>query len=117
MFHASDEAARSMALAVRAVPVTNDSEIETVMAGIAHEDRSGLVVLASAFTVAHYAAIVAIANRDHIPAVYGIAVFAANGGLMSYGPDVSDLFRHAADYVFVISIWWAHKDSNLGPAD
>ena len=99
ILHASDEAARSMALPLRAVPVNNDSEIETMMAGIAHEDRSGVVVLASAFTVAHHDAIVAIANRDHVPAVYGIAVFATSGGLMSYGLDVTDSFRHAADYV------------------
>jgi putative tryptophan/tyrosine transport system substrate-binding protein len=99
MLHASDEAARSMALAVRAVPVNNDSEIETMMAGIAHEERSGVLVLASAFTVAHHDAIVAIANRDRVPAVYGIAAFAKSGGLMSYGPDVTDSFRRAADYV------------------
>ncbi len=99
MLHATVEAARSMALAVRAVPVNNDSEIETMMAGIAHEERSGVLVLASAFTVAHHDAIVAIANRDHVPAVYGIAMFATSGGLMSYGPDVTDSFRHAAVYV------------------
>ena len=34
-----------------------------------------------------------------MPAVYPLHVFAADGGLLSYGPDVTDDFRQAASYV------------------
>jgi putative ABC transport system substrate-binding protein len=99
MLRASEEAARSIALAVRAAPVNSDSEIETIMAGIAHEERSGVLVFGSAFTVAHRDAIVASANKHRVPAVYGTTLFAPRGGLMAYGTDIIDLFRRAVNYV------------------
>jgi len=93
------EAAKSLALAVRSVPVNDDSEIETAMAGVAHEERGGVLVLPSVFTVTHRDAIVAIAARHRVPAVYGITLFATSGGLMAYSTDITDLLRRAADYV------------------
>jgi putative ABC transport system substrate-binding protein len=34
-----------------------------------------------------------------LPAVYAYRVFPEDGGLMSYGPDLVDQYRHAAQYV------------------
>jgi putative ABC transport system substrate-binding protein len=39
------------------------------------------------------------AAQHRLPAVYGFRYFAADGGLMSYGVDVRDLFRRSASYV------------------
>jgi hypothetical protein len=36
---------------------------------------------------------------NNVPAVYGISVFARDGGLLSYGNDLTDTFRRAASYV------------------
>ncbi len=94
-----EEAAKSLALAVRSVPVNDDFEIETAMAGVAREERGGVLVLPSAFTVVHRDTIVAIAARQRVPAVYGISLFAASGGLIAYSTDITDLLRRAADYV------------------
>ena len=43
--------------------------------------------------------IVGLAVRNAIPAVYSVANFVRVGGLMSYGPDQKDLYRHAGLYV------------------
>ena len=43
--------------------------------------------------------IIAAAARYKLPAVYGEGFVAARGGLISYGPENIDQFRHAADYV------------------
>jgi putative ABC transport system substrate-binding protein len=99
ILQACEDAARSSALTVRAAPVNNESEIEPVIAGIAQEARSGLIVLPSAFTVAHHDVIISVANKHRVPAAYGVTLFARSGGLMSYGVDIVDLFRRAADYV------------------
>jgi len=99
MLRACEEAARPIALAIRTAPANDESGIESVMAGIAREEHSGVIVLPGAFTVAHHEAIVAVAARQHIPAVYGVALFTRSGGLMAYGPDMTDHFRRAADYV------------------
>ena len=80
MLRSCEEAAKSLALAVRSVPVNDDTEIETAMAGVAREERSGVLVLPSVFTFTHRDAIVAIAARHRVPAVYGITLFAASGG-------------------------------------
>jgi putative ABC transport system substrate-binding protein len=44
-------------------------------------------------------AIIALAARHRLPAVYPFRYFAASGGLMSYGTDVAEVFWRAAAYV------------------
>ena len=51
------------------------------------------------FTTAHRAPIISAAARNSIPTVYFFSTFARDGGLLSYGPDLVDPFRHAATYV------------------
>jgi putative tryptophan/tyrosine transport system substrate-binding protein len=51
------------------------------------------------FTVANRTLIVSLAKRYRLPAIYQFRQFAADGGLMSYGPDTADIFRRAAAYV------------------
>jgi putative ABC transport system substrate-binding protein len=40
-----------------------------------------------------------LAAKSRLPAVYGLSDHAEAGGLMAYGPSVSDRFRRAATYV------------------
>jgi putative ABC transport system substrate-binding protein len=47
----------------------------------------------------HRAAIILAAARNNVPAVYNQPYYAREDGLLSYGPDVVDLFRRAASYV------------------
>ena len=43
--------------------------------------------------------LVELAARNRLPAVYTFRPYADAGGLVSYRPDISDLFRRAATYV------------------
>ena len=43
--------------------------------------------------------LVDLAAKNQLPAVYPSREFVASGGLMTYGPDLADLFRRAATYV------------------
>jgi putative ABC transport system substrate-binding protein len=99
MFRAMEDAAPSFAVAVRAAPVNSESEVDAMMAALAREGRGGVLVLTSIFTVTHRDAIIALAARHRLPAVYAYSFFAEAGGLMSYGVDVADVHRRAADYV------------------
>jgi putative ABC transport system substrate-binding protein len=99
MLHAIKDAAASLSVTVRAVPFRDDAEIEVIMAGLASEERGGLLVLQDASAIAHRNTIVALAARHRLPAVYPYRFITALGGLMSYGSEYIDLFRRAAAYV------------------
>jgi putative ABC transport system substrate-binding protein len=48
---------------------------------------------------AHRELIIRLAARDRLPAVYPFRYMVTDGGLISYGPDITDQYRRAADYV------------------
>jgi putative tryptophan/tyrosine transport system substrate-binding protein len=51
------------------------------------------------FLIAHRAEITSLANRYRLPTVYPYRYFAAEGGLLAYGDDLTDNFRRAASYI------------------
>jgi putative ABC transport system substrate-binding protein len=79
--------------------VHNSSEIETAMADLGAVPGSALIVMPDNFTSVHRELIVSLAARLRIPAIYPYRYFVDEGGLLSYGIDVLDLFRRAPDYV------------------
>src|SRR5262249_45755594 len=80
-------------------PVHSDVEIETAIIALGREPGGGLVVMPDNFTFAHRALIISAAARNNVPAVYNGSDFAREGGLLSYGPHIVDLFRRPASYV------------------
>jgi putative tryptophan/tyrosine transport system substrate-binding protein len=79
---------------------TNDAgEIERTLAAFARSPNVGLVVTPSAAVAARRHAIVTLAARYKLPAVYGFRPAVVAGGLISYGPNRIDPFRRAAEYV------------------
>jgi ABC-type uncharacterized transport system substrate-binding protein len=47
----------------------------------------------------HRNLVIALAARHRLPAVYPYRYFVSNGGLMSYGPDLLNMFRQTAYYI------------------
>jgi putative tryptophan/tyrosine transport system substrate-binding protein len=92
-------AAASLGQEAIAAPVHDTSELESVVAAQAREPNSGLIVVPDAFTAVHRGAVVALAARYRLPAVYPYRQFTELGGLVSYGFDRLDNFRRAAGYV------------------
>jgi putative tryptophan/tyrosine transport system substrate-binding protein len=91
--------ARSLKVAPTIASVHSDVEIETAIIAFGREPAGGVVVMPDAFNAAHRAPIVLAAARSNLPAVYANALFARDGGLLSYGPDRVDISRRAASYV------------------
>jgi putative tryptophan/tyrosine transport system substrate-binding protein len=92
-------AARLLKVAPIAAPVHSDAEIETVITSLGREPGGGLVVMPDAFMANHRAPITSLAARNNVPAVYTFRDYVRDGGLLSYGPDIGDMFRRAASYV------------------
>jgi putative ABC transport system substrate-binding protein len=56
-------------------------------------------VLPDVSTLNYRDALIGLAARHRLPTIYPFRIFAANGGLLSYGSDVNDVFRRVASYV------------------
>ena len=74
-------------------------EIERAVTAFARSPNGGLIVTAEPAAIVHRDLIITLAARHRLPAVYFYRYFVAAGGLISYGPDIVDLFRRAAGYV------------------
>ena len=94
-----ETAARSLKVVSITAPVHSDAEIETAITALGREPGGGLVIIPDGFTLAHRAPIISAAAQNKVPAVYWQSVFAREGGLLSYGVDLPDLYRRAATYV------------------
>src|SRR5262249_6874616 len=91
--------APSLGVELRPLGVRDAGEIERVITGFARSPNDGLIVTGSTLVVVHRNLIVTLAARHKLPAVYYEQMFAAAGGLISYGPDQIDQYRQAAGYV------------------
>src|SRR5262245_11321514 len=99
MLREIEQAARLLAVAVRAAPCSDYAAVAALMAGLAHEERGGLLVLPGTFTITNRFDIIVLAARYRLAAVYPTREFVVSGGMMSYGIDNIDVARRAAEYV------------------
>jgi putative ABC transport system substrate-binding protein len=94
-----ETATRTLRVEPIIAPVHSDAEIETAIISLGREPGRGLVAMPGAFMMAHRAPLILAAARNNVPAVYSNAVYARDGGLLSYAPDTVDNFRRASSYV------------------
>jgi putative ABC transport system substrate-binding protein len=98
-FGAIQAVAASFGVETIPVGVRDAGEIEHEIATFAQGSNGGLVVTGSALAMVHRNLIVTLAARHKLPAVYWDRAPVIAGGLISYGPDIHDQYRRAADYV------------------
>jgi putative tryptophan/tyrosine transport system substrate-binding protein len=96
---AVEVAARSFGIDSMHATVSNEVQIEDAIATLARRPNSGLIVMPDVSMTNHRELITALARKHELPAIYPFRYFADGGGLISYGVDLSDLFRRAAGYV------------------
>jgi putative ABC transport system substrate-binding protein len=99
-FGAIQALAQSLRMEVSALDSRRDAnEIERAIAAFAASPKGGLILVPTASVSIRGDLIIALAARYKLPAVYPFRYMITSGGLMSYGPDVVDQCRHAAEYV------------------
>jgi putative tryptophan/tyrosine transport system substrate-binding protein len=99
MLHAAEKVAVSLDVQVTALDFHGGIEIERAVAMFASQPDGGLIVTPYPGLIPNRASIILLASRHGLPTVYPFRYFAAEGGLMSYGPDQVDQWRGAATYV------------------
>jgi len=84
---------------IHPVGVSDADEIERGINAFARGSNDGLIVVTGPLAQIHRDRIIALVARHRLPAVYPFRFFVTSGGLISYGPNQTDQYRHAAGYV------------------
>jgi ABC-type uncharacterized transport system substrate-binding protein len=79
--------------------VSNDTELNDGLASIQKDRVSALLVAADPYLDTRRHQLITFAAENKLPAIYQFREFAVDGGLMSYGPGVTDSYRQAGNYV------------------
>jgi putative tryptophan/tyrosine transport system substrate-binding protein len=90
-------AANTLGLEVVTLEVGQAEDIERTFETLGRAD--GLYVCADPLVSANRTRINALALAARLPTMHDLREYAVPGGLMSYGPNIPDLFRRAGDYV------------------
>ena len=91
-------AARALGLEVVSLEIRETSEIATAIRAL-KDNADGLYVVTDPLMNTNRVAINIAANDAHLPNMHGERAYVEAGGLISYGPDFSDLFRRCAELV------------------
>jgi putative tryptophan/tyrosine transport system substrate-binding protein len=92
-------AARSLNARLDVHQAANREALDAALAAIGGGPARGLIATPSPFLATHRDRLVAFAAARGLPAIYFSEEFADAGGLMSYGPSITDSYRRAAGYV------------------
>lgn len=78
--------------------VTVANEIAPAIADFARHSNGGIIIAPDALIAGNIGQIVALANQHRLPSIYAFKILPASGGLLSYGTEMTDIFRGAATY-------------------
>jgi putative ABC transport system substrate-binding protein len=91
-------AARVMGLQIQVLKASTSREIDAAFATFVRERPDAVFVSLDVFFISRRAQLVNLASRHALPATYPLREFAEVGGLMSYGTNIADTFRHIGVY-------------------
>ena len=95
---ASERMARQLGLEVHWTPTRNVQEVEATLNGLENAPPDAIVFLPDSVMSESRVQVAAFARRHRIPAISGWSMFAQSGGLLTYGPRLSESFRRVAEY-------------------
>jgi putative ABC transport system substrate-binding protein len=90
---------RKLGVALPVVEATTVEELDIAFASAAAQRANAIIVFGDPLTVSNAPRVTALAAKHRLPAIYLFRLFATNGGLISYGSDLADLFIRAGGYV------------------
>jgi putative ABC transport system substrate-binding protein len=94
-----ERAARVLHVNVEPLGVRGPDDIDAALSNMTRERPDALFLVADSLTIVNRKRIIDFAATHHIPAMYELSLYVRDGGLMSYGPNMDDLYRRAALYV------------------
>jgi putative ABC transport system substrate-binding protein len=98
-FRETMDAAQTLRLEVRSVAVRDLTDLDSAFETMKGERGTAVIVLEDVLTFRYRTEIAKRANSSKLPAMYGLREYAEAGGLIAYGPNLSQMYRQAATYV------------------
>ncbi len=98
-FREIESAARLQGVTLQSVEVRRPSDFEDAFARLRRDPPDALFLVAEVLTIRHRCRVLKFAEKNHLPAIYEFRLFAQDGGLMAYGPKLTDSFERGAYYV------------------
>jgi putative tryptophan/tyrosine transport system substrate-binding protein len=92
-------AADSLHVRLEPVEIRSSGDLESAFGKMATAGCDALYVVSSRHTTLNTPEIIAFALQKHIPLAGGWGAWARAGGLLSYGPNVNEMYRHVLEYV------------------
>ena len=99
IFKETDVAARALGLQLQSLEVRGPDELHNAFEVATKERAGALLVIEDLVISSHRTRILDLAVKSRLPTASYYREFAEAGGLLSYGPNLPDLFRRAAYYV------------------
>jgi putative ABC transport system substrate-binding protein len=93
------EASRGLGVSILPFELQGADDVGKVFSDIEHARADGLIVFGGPITIGQRFAIVSLTAEKRLPAVWTDKQFVLDGGLMSFGADVADIWRRSAGYV------------------
>ena len=94
-----ERAAEVLRVKLQPLGVREPEDFEGAFTAMAREPPDALVLVTDVLTTLNRRRILEFATAHSIPAMYEYGFLVREGGLMSYGPDIDDMYRRAAVYV------------------
>ena len=92
-------AARSLGVQLQLLEARGPNDFHGAFAAMAKERVEALLIVADSMLGFYRTRLADLAARSRLPAVYGLREHVDAGGLLFYGPSITDLFRRSATYV------------------
>jgi len=92
-------AAQVLGMTLQPVEIRGPDDFDTAFSAMTRERADALIAFSDPLIISHGRRIVELAAKSRLPAMYPSREVVDEGGLMSYGPSISDMFRRAAVYV------------------
>jgi putative ABC transport system substrate-binding protein len=93
-----DAAARTISQLLFISYASNDAELDAAFASLVQQRVGGLLVTADPYFDTQRARIISFAIQNRLPALYQFREYAAAGGLLSYGVDLTEAYRQFGIY-------------------
>jgi len=93
------EAASALRQQIAVLKISTDHELDTAMANLVEQRVDGIVVTDDPFFTNRRDRLATLATRHRIPAIYPWREYVEAGGLVSYGPSITNAYRQVGIYV------------------